>query len=81
MLKTEWGSFAVGGEDVIEKSARECAYDYYERHDIPRDKIKILDIKYHFEDDSAFFYQALIQYDDTQITKEELNWVGIGTED
>lgn len=77
-MKTELSSFCVSPEDVIHKSAMECAYDFYERHNIPRTTFKIISIRPYEVDDGVFFYEAEIEYDEQILTEEQLAWAGIG---
>jgi len=77
-MKIEWSGFGVDPKDLIDKTARECAYDYYERHQISRNDIKILKITHTDYDNGALLYEAEIEYDETKYTEYHLSWAGIG---
>lgn len=76
-MKTEWSGFGVSPKDLIDKTVRECAYDYYERHKINRHDIKILKINFTEYDNGGLLYEAEIEYDETRLTESELTWAGI----
>jgi hypothetical protein len=77
-MKIEWSGFGVGPKEIIEKSVRECAYDYYERHNISRNDIKILRITHTDIERDGILYEAEIEYDETKLTEDALSWAGIG---
>ena len=76
-MKTEWSTFGIGPDDIIDKTARECAYEYFERHNIPRTTFKVLQITHCFTED-FFGYNVELEYDETVLTEDQLAWAGIG---
>jgi len=79
-MKIEWSGFGIDAKEIIEKSVRHCAYDYYERAKINKNDIKILRIKYLEMDHTnrSILYKAEIEYDETKLTEDILSWAGIG---
>jgi len=53
---------SVSGEDVIEKSVRKCAYNYFEYH-LPRNAVRLGQIRYYLENKtSPFSFHFYLSY-------------------